>query len=324
MSKLIIRRGMVKLAAAEDGPTFEQQFGIMANAQITSQYPKLDQMKLAFQLIDKADDNSSAVGTLVYLVGKSVIFVPAFYRNGKIDTGDMMFLANTQQFLPLSDPWLAWIQSKELPSAGELVPLDTLNAAQQNNAITIREITDPILKTACEAGYAYLRGLVRTAKDLPSILKIDSGESILDTTLKMGKKATETLLDQFVGDTDFLNAALHFYNGNEIDTFAKTAAEMDKEVETVKVILPFTKEASELTPEETEVMQRDGYIIKLAEEEHVPSVVFKKSRIRDSFKKISTPGKHQLLLMDGRVKECLVMRALVLPLEWRRLCRGTS
>ena len=69
MSKLIIRRGITKLAAAEDGPTFEQQFGIMANAQITTQYPKLDQMKLAFQLIDKAEDNSSAVGTLVYLVG---------------------------------------------------------------------------------------------------------------------------------------------------------------------------------------------------------------------------------------------------------------
>lgn len=292
---------MTKLAAAEDGPTFEQQFGILANAQISNQYPKLDQMKLAFQLIDKNDDNSFAVGAAVYLVGKTVIFVPAFYRNGKIETGDMMFLAGTQQFLPLSDPWLAWIQNKELPSAGEIVPDDMLSDAQTSNAITIREITDPILKTAS----VYLRGLMRSGRDIE---KITSGTSILDTALAMGKTASESLLDMFIGDHDFLNSALHFYSGDEIDRFAKTAAERTEEHDTVKVILPFTKEASELTPEETEIMQRDGYIIKRAEETKLPSVVFRKARVRDSFKKIATPGKHQLLLMDGRVKECLVMR----------------
>lgn len=308
MSKLIIRRGITKLAAAEDGPTFEQQFGIMANAQITTQYPKLDQMKLAFQLIDKAEDNSSAVGTLVYLVGNSVIFIPAFYRNGKLDTGDMMFLASTQQFLPLSDPWLAWVQNKELPSAGSLVPQETLDNSQLTNAVTIREITDPILKTACEAGYAYLKGLTRTARSMDDVMKIDSGVSVLDTALKMGKTASETLLDKFIGDTDYLNAALRFYKGDEIDSFAKQAAELGREPEdTVKVILPFTKEASELTPEENEVLMRDGYIIKTAAAD-VPKVVFRKSRIKDSFKKVSAPGKKQMLLEDGRVKECLVLR----------------
>ena len=292
---------MTKLAAAEDGPTFEQQFGILANAQISNQYPKLDQMKLAFQLIDKADDNSSAVGAAVYLVGRTVIFIPAFYRNGKIDTGDMMFLAESQQFLPISDPWLAWIQNKELPSAGEIVPDDTMTEAQMANAITIREITDPILKTAS----VYLKGLLRTAKDLS---KIDSGVSILDTALKMGKTASETLLDQFIGNHDFLNAALHFYSGDDIDTFAKTASEMAQEVEPVKVVLPFTKEAKELTPEESEIMMRDGYIIKRAAAEHLPSVVLRKSRVKDSFKTVSAPGRYRLLTMDGGVKECLVMR----------------
>ena len=292
---------MTKLAAAEDGPTFEQQFGILANAQISNQYPKLDQMKLAFQLIDKADDNSSAVGAAVYLVGRTVIFVPAFYRNGKIDTGDMMFLAESQQFLPISDPWLAWVQNKELPSAGELVPDDTMTEAQMANAITIREITDPILKTAS----VYLKGLTRTAKDMA---KIDSGVSILDTALRMGKQASETLLDRFIGDNDFLNAALHFYSGDEIDAFAKTASEMAQEVETVNVILPFTKEAKELTPEESEIMMRDGYIIKRAAAEHLPSVVLRKSRVKDSFKTVSAPGRYRLLTMDGGVKDCLVMR----------------
>ena len=46
MQSLVIRRGLAKRAAAEDGPSFEQQFGILANAVIADKFPQLDNMKL--------------------------------------------------------------------------------------------------------------------------------------------------------------------------------------------------------------------------------------------------------------------------------------
>ena len=81
MHKLIVRQGIMKHAAEEDGPSFEQQFGILANAMVTDKFPQLNNMKLAFQLIEKSDDNQDACGATVYLVGRTVIFVPAFFQS---------------------------------------------------------------------------------------------------------------------------------------------------------------------------------------------------------------------------------------------------
>lgn len=300
MTNLIVCRGMTKRAAAEDGPSFEQQFGILANALIADKYPKLDRMKLAFQLIDKDEDNSKALGVCVYVIGKNVVFVPAFFKNSKIRTGDMMFLAQSQQFLPLSDPWLSWIQDKDLQESGDIVSKEIDENGLNGSPVTVREITDPIVKTAC----VYLKGLLRTGDPLE---KLDSG-SILDTALKMGKTASAEMLTQLTDNVDFLNSALHFYSGDEIDGFAKKASAMwDEPADEVQVILPFTKEAKELNELETAALQRDGYLIRKTAASESPAVV-RKSAIRKSFSTVSRPGKFKLLSMDGTVKEGLVMR----------------
>lgn len=291
----------MKHAAAEDGPSLELQFGTMANAVIADKYPKLDKCKLAFQLIEKEDDNSKAMGAAVYMIGKSVVFVPAFYKNGKINTGDMMFLAKEQQFLPLSDPWLAWVQDKELKQPGSVVEDPEAAGMPENRPMTIREVADPIIKTAC----LYLKGLLRLSPDY--ITKTAAEYNVFDTVAGMGKTAAEGMLDNLIGNRGFLNAALQFYSGDQLDAFAKTAAEMGRETEEVTVVLPFTKEAKGLTPDEKAILDRDGYIIKKASEENLPTVI-KSRNVGDSFKLVSDPGKLQLLSMDGTVHPCLVMR----------------
>lgn len=300
MMKLIIRRDMAKTAAAEDGPSFEQQFGILTNALIADKYPKLDRMKLAFQLIEKTDDNNDACGAAVYVVGGTVIMIPSFYRNSKIKTGDMMFLPSTQQFLPMSDPWLSWVEEKELGQPGSAVPEDL--AGQTGNvasAETIRQYTDPIIKT----GSVYLRGLLHVDPDLT---KRNAEVSILDTALSMGKHASCSMLDNLTGDNNFLNAALRFYSGDELDGFAKKASALGEDPNETQVILPFTKEAKELTPEEKAILDRDGYIIKKAAADY-PDVIRVKN-VRNTFGKLARTGKMNLLGMDGSIHNCLVLR----------------
>ena len=300
MTDLFIRRGIVKQAAAEDGPSFEQQFGILTNALIADKYPKLDRMKLAFQLIEKTDDNSDACGAAVYIVGGTVIMVPSFYRNSKIRTGDMMFLPDTQQFIPMSDPWLAWVQEKELQQPGDAVPMDEYNnAGNSASAETIRNYTDPIIKT----GSVYLRGLLHVDPDLT---KHNADVSLLDTVVGMGKHASGALLDNLVDNNDFLNAALRFYTGDELDGFAKKASELSAESVETQVILPFTKEAKELTPAEKAILDRDGYIIKKAAKDY-PDVIRVKN-VRNTFGKLSHTGKVNMLAMDGTIHNCLVLR----------------
>ena len=298
MHSLIIQRNMTKRASEEDGPSFEQQFGILANAVISDKFPQLDQMKLAFQLIDKTDDNTKACGASVYIVGKTVIFVPAFFRNGQLKTGDMMLIGATQQFLPMSDPWLAWIKNKDLNPAGEPVPTDLVEDSTSTKGTTIREIADPIIKTAS----IYLKGLCRLDPDLT---KVASKMSVLDTALHMGKQATESMLDNLMKE-DLLNATLSFYKPEDLQKFAKEATALEP-APAFKVIMPFDKEAHELKGKELNALYKDGFFIKCAKETPAPTVI-KKKRINDLFGILKEGGKASLLQPDGSIKTAYVFK----------------
>lgn len=113
---LIIKQGSLRKASSGEpgeGPSFEQQFGILANAQITDKYPSLSNYQIAVQMLDKSEDNSFAACVVVYKLGSNYIYVPAVFRKGKISTGEFMEVPALQMFLPLSDAWLSWIKNKD-------------------------------------------------------------------------------------------------------------------------------------------------------------------------------------------------------------------
>ena len=298
MHRLIVQQNMTKNAAEEDGPSFEQQFGILANATISDKFPQLDSMKLAFQLIDKTDDNTKAVGASVYVVGKTVIFVPAFFRNGQLKTGDMMLIGQSQTFLPMSDPWLAWIKNKDITPEGELVSAKDLDPIGTTKGTTIREIADPIIKTAS----TYLKGLCKLD---PELTKTASKMSVLDTAIHMGKEATASMLDNMTKE-DLLNATLSFYKPDELQKFAYTAQGMD-DAPAFKVIMPFEKEAKELSPKELNALYKDGFFIKVAKEGNVPKVI-RKQKVNNLFGMLKEPGKTGILQPDGTIKEAYIVR----------------
>ena len=302
MQNLIVKRGFTKRAAEEDGPSFEQQFGILATAVIADKYPKLDSMKLAFQLIEKTDDNQKACGAAVYMVGKNVIFVPAFFKNNQLQTGDMFFIAQTQQFLPLSDPWLSWLQNKDLTTAGEEVPPGSVEVTDGAKGTTIREISDPIMKTAT----VFLRGLLHTDPDLK---KTAAKTSLLDTALSFGKTASEGLLDNLIKSPDFLNATLSFYSGDELDAFAKKASAMAEELPTVELILPLDKEAKTLSDKELKALYKDGFFIRktAADKRETPDVIRSK-QISGMFAAVRDAGKYKLLKQNGDVEDAVIVR----------------
>ena len=298
MHRLIIQQNMTKNAAEEDGPSFEQQFGILANAVIADKFPQLDAMKLAFQLIDKTEDNSKACGAAVYIVGKTVIFVPAFCRSGQINTGDMMLIGESQTFLPMSDPWLSWLKNKDLVPEGELIPANEMDPIGSTKGTTIREIADPIIKTAS----VFLKGLCKLD---PELTKTAAAMNVLDTSLHMGKQATEVMLDT-VMKPDILNATLSFYNPEDLQKFAAAANDMVP-APNVQVIMPFDKEAKELKPNELNALYKDGFFIKCAKEADAPKVM-RKQKVNNLFGMIKEPGKTGLLQPDGTIKDVYIIK----------------
>ena len=191
--KLIVEAGaLYKKAQGEpgEGPSFEQQFGILANAQITDKYPSLGNYQIAVQLLDKNDDNSFAVCVVVYKLGENYVYVPAVFNNGHISTAEIMEVPGLQMFLPLSDAWLNWIKNKNDEGNADSVSTADANLyGRPAGAARSREPIDPLLKNS-------------SYKESPSLF---------DTVLKMGKKAALKFMD-YLEKPAFMNEVFKFYS----------------------------------------------------------------------------------------------------------------
>lgn len=287
-NKLVIDKGnLIKKAQGQpgQGPSFEQQFGILANAQITDRYPSLSSYQVAFQLLQKDDQNTNASGAVVYRIGKNIIQVPAFFNKGRIKTGQLMYIPVTDSFLPLSDAWLSWLKNKDVSQAGELIP-DQENKGKGVDPFSarIKDFNDPLMKQA----------------------------SVLNTALKMGKRASENLLGA-LQNTDFLNACLHFYTPQELNGFAKTASQMFQDVQKPRLVTVMSKEASLLSDAEKQELWKDGWLIKNAQVmdwQEAPDKAVKVTRetnVSKQFGEVRKSCKCQLLKMDGSLKDATVL-----------------
>lgn len=297
--KLIYQDGFLTKTAAEgqpgEGPSFQQQFGILANAQIIDKYPALSSYQIAVQLLDKKDDNSFAVCVVIYKLGNSYIYVPAVFRNGKITTAQMMEVPSMQMMLPLSDAWMSWVKNKEVGNEGSDIPAEIAEQyGQSSSTVRSKQPNDPFMKSA---GY--------------------KNRTIFDIALTMGKTASQKLLD-YACNRDFLNSCFKFYSPQEIGEFAKTAALLYEQKDTTPYIISvMDKEASFIAQDLKETLYRDGYIVKSAElMDWGPAQnaikVIKKKNITNAF---STPSKNckcKLLTQDGELKEVTLLEANVL------------
>ena len=322
MQELIVKPGLYKQAAPEDGPSFEQQFGILSNAVVVDKFPQLDAAKLAFQLIEKNDETQDACGAVVYLMGKSVIFVPSFYKKGKLKSGDMFYIAETQQFLPLSDPWLAWVKNKDINSAGEVVErTDVPETPTSLENTSLRTLDNPLLKSSSmiwdRDAYAKCSEWIKSAAlQIHSMLDTDAfdkcrpTDNIFDAALTLGKQASEAMLDTLIHNPGVMNATLHFYTGDDMDKFAHDAEEKFQEpAPEVELIMPFDKEASSLSAQETRALYRDGYFIrKRASKDGKTPDVLHKSNLHNMFTTLKDPGINKLVTPEGEVVEKLVLR----------------
>lgn len=300
MSRLVLMRGLNKRAAGEDGPSFEEQFGTFANASIVDKFPQMDEERLAFQLIEKNDENTEGVGAMVYLLGKSVVYVPAFFRNEQIDTGKIMFIANTQQFVPMSDPWIQYVREKDLQDPGELIE-GTEKKKPGVPADTARtyEWADPMTKAAA----------LVTLNAVSRIGAGSGGDGIFGMALEMGKEASANLMDMLM-EPPILNSALSFYPAEAIGAFAKKATALYEEVPETpdyEVVLPFTDEAKGLDAEQSTRLGHDGFFMKRASTDNMPVVVHKEE-LENMFFIPTAPCRCKLITMDGNYKDAILLR----------------
>lgn len=114
--------GIVKAAnGSEQGndTQFEQAFSNLAHAYLKDKAPGLLDYEVGFELMEKNEDNTKAVGVFGFKVGAQWLYAPVFFINGDLKGHELLYLKDQDQFVPLKENWLNYILRRRPASLGK-------------------------------------------------------------------------------------------------------------------------------------------------------------------------------------------------------------
>ena len=71
---------------------FERTFADLAHASLRDRAPVLLDHLVGFQLLDKSDDDSHAVGVWGFKVGNEWMYAPVFFLNGQLKGDELLYI----------------------------------------------------------------------------------------------------------------------------------------------------------------------------------------------------------------------------------------
>lgn len=107
------RMKLAELGGDGQDTSFEQAFSNLAHAYLSDKAPTLLDHELGFQLIDRNNENTKAVGVFAFKVGSQQLFAPVFFLKGQLKGHELLYLRNQDRFVPLKENWLNSILNKK-------------------------------------------------------------------------------------------------------------------------------------------------------------------------------------------------------------------
>ena len=104
---------------------FEQAFSNLAHAYLKDKAPQLLDYELGFQLLEKNEDNDKAVGVFGFKVGPQWLYAPVFFLNGELKGHELLYLKDSDTFIPLQENWINYILNRKPDVLGEEVNQNT-------------------------------------------------------------------------------------------------------------------------------------------------------------------------------------------------------
>lgn len=100
---------------------FEQAFSNLAHAFIKDKAPSLLDHEVGFQLMDRNEDNTKAIGIFGFKVGNQWLYAPVFFLNGDMKGTELLYMKDQDQFVPMKENWLNYILQRKPNVMGEEV-----------------------------------------------------------------------------------------------------------------------------------------------------------------------------------------------------------
>jgi hypothetical protein len=276
---------------------FEKTFADLAHARLRDRAPGLLDHLVGFQLLDKSEDDTHAVGVWGFKVGPEWMYAPVFFLNGQLKGDDLLYIKSQDAFVPLKENWINYLLNRRPHVLGEPEPKkqNELGVQQPDFDVMARP---PYMgsKYASDSGMRSLvdwmnssigqdfRGFMPVVVSSPGDAKyasLGTKWSVPEFVKSAGKQAAVALFEAMKKDAAFTDALLKFYKIEELvksaeaaiirTALVKRAADGDKYITgtapTVKVIFadrqdPMGLETANLSDEEKERLQRDRYLVK--------------------------------------------------------------
>lgn len=114
----------VKRAALGAGQEagFEQSFASLAYSFVQEKAPVLLDYMVGFQLVDRNEDMTKAVGIFGFKLGDQWAYAPVFFLNGNMKGNELLYLKNIDSFVPLKENWINYLLAKRPHILGESSP----------------------------------------------------------------------------------------------------------------------------------------------------------------------------------------------------------
>lgn len=108
-------KGRIKAAdiGGEQEQGFEQAFSSLAYSYIKDKSPRLIDFMIGFQLVDRNEDNTKAVGIFGFKVDKQWLYCPVFFLNGDLKGHELLYIVNSDTFVPMKENWVNYLISRK-------------------------------------------------------------------------------------------------------------------------------------------------------------------------------------------------------------------
>lgn len=127
---------------------FEDDFGALAYQFVNDRAPALVPYMLGFEIVDRNEDGSKAVGIFGYKVDDDFYYIPAFFLNNQVRGVDMILNKKTNQFVPLTEKWIDFIVNKHSIRIGSPANSDVRDTMRNPDLSFVRRPQDAIGKIA--------------------------------------------------------------------------------------------------------------------------------------------------------------------------------
>ena len=116
---MAVSNKLASLGGSGGETEFEQAFSSLAYAYLRDKAPRLLDYMLGFQLVDRNEDNTKAVGVFGFQLDSQWLYAPVFFLNGDLKGHELLYMKNNDSFVPLKENWINYIMSRKPHMLGE-------------------------------------------------------------------------------------------------------------------------------------------------------------------------------------------------------------